>query len=260
MIRTYKLPPFIRRYGLQAAAVTFWLGAVLVLYYVLQAKNITLSQLADQLETEMAAHWYGPVIFFVVFLVRPFTLIPGIAFVALGGVIFGFGGGFVYSLLSLTASAIIPYQAGRLFAAEIEAEDTPDTSEAPGRFRRIMQRMAQFIRQNAFESILALRLAYAPYDIVSVVAGNIHVPFRVFLLATFVGNISVTFTFTAIGVSLEGGVFDERLQASDEGLLLSSIVVFVFSIAAARYLRRDVNRRTRKPQDASAGTRNYSSG
>lgn len=217
----------------QIAAVFVWIGLILAVYIYLQLTKLTLEEAIKKLELLMITRWYGPVIFFALFLFRPFTLVPAIVFVALGGRIFGLWMGFVYGLSAMTISAVLPYYAGRLFAGQI------NTTRQLGGARRV----SQFVRANPFEALLALRLVNVVYDIVSFVSGSLKVPLRVFLAATLLGNLSIAYTFAALGASLEGDVFDGKISFNGD-MLFSSVVVFVISLGVSRYLRSDVARRS----------------
>lgn len=217
----------------QIAAVFVWIGLILAVYIYLQLTKLTLEEAIKKLELLMITRWYGPVIFFGLFLFRPFTLVPAIVFVALGGRIFGLWMGFVYGLSAMTISAVLPYYAGRLFAGQIN-----NTRQLGG-----ARRVSQFVRANPFEALLALRLVNVVYDIVSFVSGSLKVSLRIFLAATLLGNLSVAYTFAALGASLEGDIFDGELSFNGD-MLFSSAVVFVISLGISRYLRSDVARRS----------------
>ncbi len=235
---------WIKHHIPQIMAIFFWISMISLIYTTLDSNNITLEQFLINLESDITRNWYGAVAFIILFaLFRPFTLIPAIILVALGGRIFGVWEGFIYGLIAKTLSAVIPYYAGQLFAGDVQTEESANP------LRRMGQRLAIFLRGNAFESLVVLRLAHIPYDAVSFAAGNVHIPLRMFMLATFVGNISGTYAFAALGASVEGSIFDGDYHFN-VGLLISSLVVFVVSIGAARYLRLREQRLTDNPDYA----------
>ena len=221
----------LKTYAKQLAVVCFWIGAIGGIYFILDSRQLTPTQLIQDAQTYLTSYWYGPLVFqFVATVLRPFTLIPTIILIAAGGAIFGVFWGFVYGMIATTLSAILPYYAGQVFAVEIKQD------EQVGLFSRPAQKIARFMRQNAFESLVALRLIQGPYDIVSFVAGNIHMPFRVFILGTFVGNLSAVYVFAALGASVDVEWTSGQLQF-DGQLVSSSVMVFIASIVAARYLK-----------------------
>ncbi|PJF23269.1 MAG: hypothetical protein CUN56_01785 [Phototrophicales bacterium] len=218
----------------QIIAVFFWLGMITAMYTYIEANNLTLAQVIEQMETTMRENWYGVLIFlFVMIVLRPFTLIPALVLAALGGRVFGLWWGFLWGMLGATISAIGPYYFGWLFATR----DVPETTFTTPGVRRMMHKAARFMYRNAFASLLALRLINAPYDIVSFVAGNLKLPFRIFLLATFLGNISSIYGFTALGAAVEGDITEQNFSLNAE-LVFSSVVVLLLSAGFAWLLRR----------------------
>lgn len=221
----------IKQHIAKIVAVLFWACILIAIYYVLDSRNLTLPQLLDDARNNLDNAWYGPPVFlFVIGILRPFTLVPTIILIAAGGMIFGLYESFIYSLIGTTISAILPYYAGMLFAVEIKPDDDL------GIFRKPAQTIAQFLLDNAFESLVALRLIQGPYDIVSFVAGNINMPLRVFMLGTFVGNIPAVYVFAALGASVDVELATGQ-YAIDGRLIASSVAVFIASIVAAQYLR-----------------------
>ncbi len=221
----------IKRHLAKIIAVLLWLAVLIAIYYTLDSRNLTLPQLLDDARNHLNTAWYGSLVFlFVIGILRPFTLVPTVILIVAGGMIFGLSEGFIYGLIGTTVSAILPYYAGMLFAVEIKPDDDL------GIFRKPAQKIAQFLLDNAFESLVALRLIQGPYDIVSFVAGNINMPLRVFMIGTFVGNIPAVYVFVALGASLDVELTTGQ-YAVDGRLIASSVAVFIASVVAAQYLR-----------------------
>jgi uncharacterized membrane protein YdjX (TVP38/TMEM64 family) len=224
---------WVKRHGFQIGAVVFWLAMIVVMLSYMNANALTLPQFVAYIEFVMRENWYGPVLFLLLFIfLRPFTLIPAIVLAALGGRIFGLGWGFVYGMIGKTMTAILPYLFGRLFANSVEHRRF--TTRRP---RHVADRVANFLQQNAFESLLAMRLINVPFDLVSFMAGSMALSFRWYMLATFLGNISSVYGFAALGASIEGDILKGDYSINAE-LVVSSVVVLVLSAALAVYLRR----------------------
>jgi uncharacterized membrane protein YdjX (TVP38/TMEM64 family) len=188
------------------------------------------------MEMQIREEWYGIVIFFAVFMMRPFTLVPAFVFAALGGRIFGLIPGFFLGLIASTASVTLPYYAGRLFAGKLEPQETG------GKVHQLWRRIAEFIELNPFESILALRLLGGLfYDVVSFTAGYLRVSAREMFASTALGNIPITYAFVALGASLEDHISDGKIEVNLQ-LVASSVIVFAASLLIARYLREHQRR------------------
>lgn len=216
----------------KVGAFFFWIAMIALIYYKLDASDQTLKQFLLTAEYRMTTEWYGALTFLALFaVVRPFTLLPTMIFLALGGRIFGLGWGFIYGTIGMTASALIPYYTGRLFQ-----KDVPDGQDG-GPVKRFIGRMAQFLRMNAFEALVMMRMTHIPYDMVSFTAGGLSVPFRTYLLGTFLGNLPATYPFVALGASIEGSLFDGN-YVLNQALLISSVVVFGLCVAISKSMRR----------------------
>ena len=229
-----RLQRILVRHGLQLGAALFWLCMIALIFIYLDANQLTFNQLIDQVEATIRDHWFGPLIFLLIFIIlRPFTLIPAIVFAALGGRIFGVTWGFVWGMVGKTLSAVLPYCFGRLFNRD---ETAASAFKAPG-IRGVAARVERWLQENAFESLLAMRLVNVPFDIVSFMAGYITMPFKLFMLATFLGNISSVYGFAALGASIEGDLLEGDYSINIE-LVVSSVVVLALSALVSVYLRR----------------------
>jgi uncharacterized membrane protein YdjX (TVP38/TMEM64 family) len=236
-----RLHPWIKLYLAQITAVFIWLGVIALLFALLYRREMTPVEALARAEHFMAFYWYGPVIFFVLFILRPFTLIPGIVFVALGGRIFDMWPGIVYGLLAMTLSAILPYYVGTLFAREGKRPDEL------GKVRQMGQRIARIMRGNPYEALIALRMVNLAYDVTSFTAGNLRTDFRVFMRATLLGNVFIVYAFTSLGASLEGDLRTGDLRV-EPTLVISSLLVLAASVTLSRILRRRMQAQRQKRQ------------
>lgn len=68
---------------------------------------------------EMSGAW-GPFLFILLHLIRPFLFIPVIFICLIGGLLFGHFMGAVFSLIGLTLSCVVFYAMGRIFPTYVE--------------------------------------------------------------------------------------------------------------------------------------------
>lgn len=223
---------WLRAYVLQISAVAFWIGMIAFIFYTLDANNLTLGEFLTDLENHIQSAWYGIIAYLILFAVfRPFILVPTIIILALGGRIFGLIPGFLIGSLGMSLSAIIPYYAGRIFYSK------GTEVEPVGVMRRFARRVSKFLRKNAFEALVVMRMTHVPYDGVCFAAGYIKVPFNRYWWGTFVGNIPAAYPFAALGASIEGDLLTGDYSLN-EGILASSVIVFVLSMVLAWAIRR----------------------
>ncbi len=223
-----RLWQWLRAHRTAVIAVVFWLGLILTVRQYMAANDLTFPQLTAELQTVLSSTWFGPLLYIVVYLLRPLILFPASLLTILGGSVFGLWPGFLYVLIAGTISAVIPYGIGRWFSNRA----APEAADAS-----VFQRFMHLLRRNPFQAVLTMRLIYLPYDAVSLIAGNLRIPFIIFILATGLGNVAGTLSFVGLGASLEGDL--AAGQASlNPSILLFSGVILVLSIAVSRLLNR----------------------
>lgn len=225
---------WISRNRVAIVAVVIWLLIIVLVREYMQTNQLTFVDLAEQLSEVLREGWYGPLLYVIVYLLRPLILFPASLLTILGGSVFGLWPGFAYVLFAGTASAVLPYALGRWFSSDVQ-QDREQQS--------VIQRFSRMLRQNPFQAVLTMRLIYMPYDAVSVVAGNLRISFILFFLATALGNVAGTLSFVGIGASIEGDLTSGDLSLNP-GVLLFSMLILITSLGVSRLLNRYQQPRT----------------
>ena len=147
------------------------------------------------------------------------------------GFVFGPVWGVVLAVLGTSAAAVVSYLMGYYFGQGLLGPDrTPST----------LARYAGRMRENGFEAVLLLRLVYAPFDPVSILAGSLGISWRRFVLATFLGSLPPILSLVLFGASLETDFSGNGFMANP-WILLASVILFAASLALSRYLKRRNN-------------------
>lgn len=229
------MPGFLRDHGLKIVAGVFWL--IIIVAIVVYQRSTGLppgelaAQLAVQLEELIAGTWYGPLIYTFIYFLRPVILFPATILALLAGNLYGLWAGLFWGLLAGTVSSIIPFFVGRWFAGSaLEQEEETDELGRIARFTKLLQ-------DNPFEAIITMRLLFLPYDLVSIFAGSLRVPFWKFFAATFLGNIVGSFSYVAVGASVQGNPFTEEVTFNP-WILVAAGVMLVLSLGISRLLKR----------------------
>ncbi len=223
-----RLWQWLRAHRAAVIAILFWLGLILAARQYMAVNDLTFAQLTAELQTVLSSTWFGPLLYIVVYLVRPLILFPASLLTILGGSVFGLWPGFLYVLIAGTLSAMLPYGIGRWFSSGA-ARDSTSTSA--------IQRFIHLLRRNPFQAMLLMRLIYLPYDAVSLVAGSLRIPFITFILATGLGNLAGTLSFVGLGASIEGDLAAGEASLNPATLLFSGAIL-VISLAVSRRLNR----------------------
>ncbi len=227
-----RLAAFVRRHWHKLVVALLWLGAILAAQQYAAAQGLGPIELFGQLREALLGLAIAPLLYVIVYLLRPLVLFPASWLTIAAGALFGLWGGFALALLAGTLSAALPYAMGRWFAGDSES-DPAAAAGTPSRLRRF----TDLLRRAPFQSVLTMRLLYLPYDGVSLLAGSLRIPFAAFASATALGNIPGAFAYVGVGASLEGDLTAGDLSINP-AVLLTSGVVLVLSLAFSYWLRR----------------------
>ncbi len=208
-------------------ALFFW--AILFSSYQWYAYRYQLSplQVVQQLLAFLTDSFWGPVVYIVLYAIRPLILFPSTLLTLAGGFVFGPLWGVLYTILASNSSAMVAYFVGRYFGRGLLPEGASDN---------FVRRYATRLRQNSFETILIMRFIFMPYDLVNYFAGFLQIRWMPFLLATALGSIPGTIAFIWFGASIER--FDGAIPSLNPVTLAASIVIFVISLLLSRVFKK----------------------
>ena len=98
---------------------------------------------------------YGPVIFILLYTLRPLAFFSAALLTIAGGFLFGPLGGVLATVIGANLSASLAYVVGRVLGSGVL-----DQENSAG----VMRRYASRMRNNSFETILIMRFVFLPYD------------------------------------------------------------------------------------------------
>ena len=177
----------------------------------------------------------GPLLYILIYALRPLAFFSAIVVTLLGGAIWGPVWGTIFVIIGSNISATLAYSFGRIFGQGVLA--TGETGSSVG----VASRYAERLRANAFSTILVMRLIFLPYDLVNYLAGFLHVSYRPFILASLLGSLPGTLTFVLAGAALDiddifAGNFS--VAAINHWMLGLSAILFVSGLVVSRLLKR----------------------
>ncbi|GAB5494487.1 MAG: hypothetical protein Phog2KO_47020 [Phototrophicaceae bacterium] len=219
-------------YKSQVIAVILWIIAGLSANAYMQLNNLTSIEFIVEMNDMLSNTWYGPLIYILLYFLRPLTFFPGTPLTMLAGYEFGVFWGFIYALIGGLVSVWIPYAMGRWFSDEAQLKSL--TEQEGNRMGSIIKTL----RDNPFQTTLTTRFLYLPYDLVNFVAGSLHIPLFPFITATVLGNLINVFIMVTIGASI-GSSFTEGKFTFNPTLLLVSVLVWLISYVITRYLKQN---------------------
>lgn len=222
-------PTFWQQHGVKMIALLFWLILLAGYYWYTRQNGLTFSDSIRAVAALLTGSLLGPLLYIVLYALRPLILFPATILTLLGGFLFG-PLGILYTILGSNASAMAAFGIGRFFGQNIL-----DGEEETGRIQQYMRRM----RENSFETVLIMRLIFLPYDLVNYASGFLRINWKAFLAATVIGSIPGTISFVLLGASF--GTLDELLTGEvslNPVTIITSVAFIGFSIALSRYLKK----------------------
>lgn len=209
-------------------AAVLWTSIIGAYVWYTRANDLTVEQsvqaLADWLQSPI-----GPLIFILIYAVRPLLFFSATVITIAGGSIFGPVYGIIYTVIASNISAMIAYTVGRYFGEGI----LDDSDDAAG----LVQKYAARMRKDSFETVLIMRLIFLPYDLVNYLSGFLKINWRAFLFATILGSIPGTIAFVLFGASID---IREGLSSPqfNPWSTVASVAIVVVSIVISRYLKK----------------------
>ncbi len=218
---------FLHKHGQKLIALVFW--AVLLGFYQWYAYTNHLSplQVVQNLLDFLTQGFWGPLIYILLYAIRPLILFPSTILTLAGGFVFGPVLGVLYTIIASNISSTIAFFVGRFFGEGMLKDDGSDG---------LIQRYARRMRENSFETVMIMRFIFLPYDAVSYLAGFLRIKFWPFILATALGSIPGTIAFIGFGASIES--FNGTLPKLNPVTLGVSVVIFIISIALSRMFKK----------------------
>jgi uncharacterized membrane protein YdjX (TVP38/TMEM64 family) len=226
-------PGFFARHWQKLVAALIWIALVgsFLAYSAISGRSPTeaLYDLVELLRTPI-----GPLVYILIYTLRPLAFFSAIVVTLLGGAIWGPLWGTLFVVIGSNMSASLAYGFGRVFGQGSLPEDASGAQGIVGQY-------ADRMRRSAFSTILIMRLIYLPYDLVNYLAGFLRIAYRPFILATILGSLPGTATFVLAGASINiddifAGNFDVSLF--NPWSLAASAVLFVGGIVVSRMLRK----------------------
>lgn len=220
---------FLQKHGQKLVGGAIWIALVVSYLIYKEANDLTFKQSILNLAGILTSP-IGPVVFIIIYILRPILFFPATLISLAGGAIFGPVMGILWTIIGSNSGALLAYFIGRFFG-----DGLLDESESDG----IIQKYANRMRDNSFETVLVMRFIYMPYDLVNYLSGILKIDWKAFVLATALGSIPGTIMITAAGASF--GSLEQALSGEPPSLnawlIALSIGMFVVSLALSRYFK-----------------------
>lgn len=214
------------RHSQKLAALAFWLVLIGAYIWYATAHNLTPLATMQQLVTFLKTSWWGPLVYIVLYALRPLIFFPASLLTIAAGTVFGPGLGLFLVVIASNISASVAWFIGQFFGQGILSKP-----QAGG----VIQKYADRMRINSFETIMIMRFIFLPYDLVNYLAGFLRIAWRPFILATLIGSIPGSIAFVGFGASIQN---IDGVPQLNPWVLAGSAAIFVVSLVLSRFMRR----------------------
>lgn len=218
---------WLQNHAQKLIALSFWLLLIAGYQWYANINQLSSLQVVQQLLDFMTNGFWGPILYIVMYAMRPLILFPSTVLTLAGGFVYGPVLGVLYTVLASNISSTIAYFVGHFFGEDMLKDDGSDG---------LIQRYARRMRENSFETVMIMRFIFLPYDAVSYLAGFLRIKYWPFILATALGSIPGTMAFIGFGASIE--TFDGALPRLNPVTLGFSVAIFVVSIILSRIFKK----------------------
>lgn len=241
-----KQPSFVGRHGQKLIALAIWVGLIIGFTWYIRSNNLTLTEGVLRIISAMQSSAYGPLIYILLYALRPLTLFSSVLLTVAGGFVFGPAWGIFYTVIAANISATVAYVVGRYFG-----EGMLDGLNSEG----FVQRWTVRMRENSFITVLIMRFIFLPYDLVNYLAGFLRIGWPSFMLATIIGSIPGTIAFVLLGAAASPAEIEQffltgDIPSLDGRVLMVSVIMFVVSIGLSIYFKRREQARRRSENGA----------
>lgn len=219
-----------------------WLAAILGLVglwaFTPFREEVTVVALLDHVAAARGTLWM-PLWVTAAFVFGNLLLVPVMLLIAVSGLAFGPLLGFFYAALGSFASASVGFALGRWVGRDL-------VRRLAGRqLNRISRRLAR----SGIPTVAALRvLPIAPFALVNMVAGAMHLHYRDYILGTALGMLPGIVAMTVLGATVE-----RILRGGDWASVALFVLVLGGLLGAGFAFQRWLGRRATAPLAASPG-------
>ncbi|MDE0583419.1 TVP38/TMEM64 family protein [Planococcus sp. A6] len=198
---------------------------------------IWLSRSVFDVEAEDLRSWilsfglWAPIIYIIVYTIRPLIFFPASVLSIAGGLAFGAWMGTFYTIIGATLGAMLSFLVAKVVGRSIVTKEWTGNA---AKFQRQME-------QNGFLYVLLFRLIpVINFDLISYMAAIAKVRFASFALATLIGIIPGTFAYNFLGSSFVSG---------NPKIIAAAVVVFIILTVVPILIRNRWNQKNGSKPD-----------
>ncbi len=215
MSKIISLKPIFRKQTL----LLVWILVITLAFAFFDKLWVPLVQYPEMIKEFIASFWIiGPIVYIVIYAIRPLVFFPATLLTMVSGLIFGPVLWVLYTIVWENISANVSFVTWRYFWKEFLEKMATKGS--------IFKFADCKFKENWFIAVLTMRLIFFPFDLVWYMSGACNVSQREFALWTFIWILPWLITFVVLWASF-----------TDPRNLIFAWIFFVFWILLSKYLK-----------------------
>ena len=223
---------FIKNNILQIITWFLWISIIIGFFSYKQYYDLSLEQLALNLYNFIAMTYYWPLIYILLYAIRPIILFPATLMTFMSGALFGFWWGFAFTMIGENLSAIFAYTLWRIFGKKI-IKNWDSWS--------FIQTLKTKVNKDPFINILLARFLFFPFDLTNYASWLLKVRLKSFIWATIIWIIpwaSVFILAWAAFYNKELLSFSDEIKDIDLTMLYYAAILFMITIVIAKIIKK----------------------
>lgn len=214
---------------LQIITGIIWLSIIYAYFHYKSVNNLSNLDVAKAIYTFVSTSFWWPVIYIVLYAIRPIIFFPATFMTFMSGALFGIWWGFIYTMIWENLSANFAYLLGRIFGKKlVKSEST-----------WLIVDLKEKVSENAFISILMTRLLFFPFDAVNYISWILRVKWKGYFLWTLIWIIPGALIVIIAWASVENAQeFDLSKISFNTNMLLMAAWLFIASLIFAKFLKK----------------------
>lgn len=222
---------FFQSYILQITTALIWAMIFSFFLWYKSFYNLSLEDIALNFYNFIGGTMIGPVIYILAYAIRPIVLFPATLMTFMSWALFGFVGGFIFTWIGETMSAMFAYFLWNIFGKKLMTGDEAG----------IISQLKNKVNKEPFMSILMCRFLFFPFDLTNYASWFLRVKFPSYVAATALGIIPGMSVFILAGAAFhnkELTSFSDAISGIDITMLYYAAGLFVLTVAFAKILKK----------------------
>ena len=206
-----------REHYVKLGVLGIYLVILGLMYLFMTVQGLSFRDLAHLIQSVIrrSGAW-GPVIMTGVYAVSTIVPFPTTGFAIVSGALFGPWLGLLIAVFGVNLTAWISFGLARYFGQHFVQEKE----------KGWVKELDHLLTEEGFVPVMLMRLLFVPSDFVSLGSGLTRMPFKTFMMATFVGTLPATLAFTLLGEAV--------LNPAGKVVLASLAVALVATVLVLR--------------------------